>query len=243
MIKRQFYKLEHANRDEASDSSSSSDSELEAKAIEESEDDAVAEVKEDNESFSTSPGLPISNDDAETGNEREILTDSQLSGQRGSETLETQSKIAAEKESLPADIPACILKRKSVFKCRICPGIICLNEGTLRDHIKSKRHTRSEKLLNEGKLTAMLNSDGELENQETAAEMNARILALPLGNKKRKNRKRQREQKRKTDKDPENEREKQRVIKKGKTEKDTEQKRKTDKDPENKREKTKKKMG
>lgn len=26
----------------------------------------------------------------------------------------------------------------------------------------------------------MLNSDGEIENQETAAEMNARILALPL---------------------------------------------------------------
>lgn len=56
MIKRQFYKLEHANRDEASDSSSSSDSELEAEAIEESEDDAVAEVKEDNESCSTSSG-------------------------------------------------------------------------------------------------------------------------------------------------------------------------------------------
>ena len=56
MIKRQFYKLEHANRDEASDSSSSSDSELEVEAIEESEDDAVAEVKEDNESCSTSSG-------------------------------------------------------------------------------------------------------------------------------------------------------------------------------------------
>lgn len=26
----------------------------------------------------------------------------------------------------------------------------------------------------------MLNSDGEIENQETPAEMNARILALPL---------------------------------------------------------------
>ena len=26
----------------------------------------------------------------------------------------------------------------------------------------------------------MLNSDGEIENQETAAEMNARILAIPL---------------------------------------------------------------
>ncbi|XP_062150681.1 uncharacterized protein LOC133859325 [Alnus glutinosa] len=217
MIKRQFYKLEHANRDDASDSSSSSDSELEAEAIDGSEDDAVAEVKEDNESCSTSSGyksedssanevdidssgLPISDDDSETGNEREILTDSQLSGQRGSKTLETQSDIAAEKESLPADIPACILKCKSVFKCRICPRIICLNEETLRAHLKSKRHARSEKLLNEGRLKAMLNSDGEIENQETAAEMNARILALPLGNKKRKNRKRQGEQKRKTKK-------------------------------------------
>jgi hypothetical protein len=56
MIKRQFYKLEHANRDDASDSSSSSDSELEAEAIDGSEDDAVAEVKADNESCSTSSG-------------------------------------------------------------------------------------------------------------------------------------------------------------------------------------------
>lgn len=219
MIKRRFYQLEHADKDEASDSSSSSDSELEAEAIEESEDEEIAEVAEvkvDNESCSTSSGyegedssanevdldssgLPISDDDADadTGNGRQILTDSQLSGRHGSKTLETVSNIQAEKESLPVDIPACILKFKSVFKCRMCPRIVCLNEETLRAHLNSKRHSRSEKLLSEGRLKTMLNSDGEMENQETAAEMNARILALPLGNKKRKNRKSQREQRRK----------------------------------------------
>lgn len=56
MIKRRFYKLEHADRDQASDSSSSSDSELEAEATEESEGDVVAEVKENDEACSTSSG-------------------------------------------------------------------------------------------------------------------------------------------------------------------------------------------
>ncbi|KAG6716347.1 hypothetical protein I3842_04G044700 [Carya illinoinensis] len=196
MIKRRFYKLEHADKDQASDSSSSSDSELEAEAIDDSDDDVVAEVKENEESCSTSSGLTIVDDDAETGNERQILTDSHLSGKCGSEALETHSNIMAEKESLPADIPACIMKCKSVFKCRICPRIICLNEETLRAHLDSKRHARSEKLLNEGRLKAILNSDGEIENQETPAEMNARILALPLNNKKRKSRNRLGEEKR-----------------------------------------------
>ncbi|KAG2710757.1 hypothetical protein I3843_04G042400 [Carya illinoinensis] len=196
MIKRRFYKLEHADKDQASDSSSSSDSELEAEAIDDSDDDVVAEVKENEESCSTSSGLTIVDDDAETGNERQILTDSHLSGKCGSEALETHSNIMAEKELLPADIPACIMKCKSVFKCRICPRIICLNEETLRAHLDSKRHARSEKLLNEGRLKAILNSDGEIENQETPAEMNARILALPLNNKKRKSRNRLGEEKR-----------------------------------------------
>jgi len=217
MIKRQFYHIEHANKDDASDSSSSSDSEVEAEEIEESEDDAVPEVQENNECCSTSSGyvsedssanevdlessgLPISDDDAETGNEKQIHTDSQLSGKRDYEELKIQSNIMAQKESIPEDIPDCILKCKSVFKCRICPRIICLNEETLRAHLESKRHARSEKLLNEGRLKAMLNSDGEIENQETAAEMNARILAIPLGSKKRKNRRRHGEKKKKAKK-------------------------------------------
>lgn len=214
MIKRQFYHLEHANKDEASDSSSSSDSELEAEATDESEDeavpevegsedDAVPEVQENDESCSTSSGyesedssvnevdldpsdLPISDDDDETGNERQILADSPVSGKLGSKKLEIQSNITGQKESIPEDLPDCILKCKSIFKCRICPRIICLNEESLRAHLKSKRHSRSEKLLDEGRLKTMLNSDGEIENQETAAEMNARILAIPLGNQKRK---------------------------------------------------------
>lgn len=209
MIKRRFYKLEHPDGDDASDSSSSSssssDSELEAEAAEESVSEPVAEVevKEDGESCSTSSGyesedssanevdldasgLPSSEDDAEIKNGRQILIDSQLSGKRGSYTLKTQSTITAEKESLPADFPACILKFKSVFKCRMCPRIVCLTEETIRAHLKSKRHSRSEKLQNEGRLKTMLNSDGEIENQETPAEMNARILAIPLvGEKKR----------------------------------------------------------
>lgn len=57
MIKRRFYRLEHGDNDNASDSSvSSSDSEPEVGA-EESQDDV--EVQEDDESCSTSSGLFI----------------------------------------------------------------------------------------------------------------------------------------------------------------------------------------
>lgn len=56
MIKRRFYKLDHDDRD-ASDPSSSSDSEIEAEATEEeSEDDAIPEVKQEDEAGSTSSG-------------------------------------------------------------------------------------------------------------------------------------------------------------------------------------------
>lgn len=59
MIKRRFYRLEHADTNDAADSSSSSDSdlELEGQATEESEDDPVAEVNGNDESCSTSSGL------------------------------------------------------------------------------------------------------------------------------------------------------------------------------------------
>lgn len=69
-------------------------------------------------------GLPIDEEDSETGKEREIPID-------GQSNME-------EKELPSADFPACILKSKSVFKCRICPRIVCLNEETLRAHLKSK---------------------------------------------------------------------------------------------------------
>lgn len=187
MIKRRFYKLDHGDRDATDPSSSSSDSELEAEAEvseEESEDYAVAEVKPNHdEADSTSSGyesedssandvdvnsaasgLLSSEDDAGVINERPMLINRELPRKRDTE----KSNILAEKESLPTDMLSYVLKCKSVFKCRICPRIVCLSEDTLRDHLQSKRHARSEKLLSEGRLKAMLNSDGEIENQEIA---------------------------------------------------------------------------
>lgn len=183
MIKRRFFKLDHGDREASDPSSSSSDSELEAVAEtseEESEEDAIAEVKpNDDEAGSTSSGyasedgsasdvdvnsagLLFSEDDAGAINERQVLINRELLIKCDTE----KSNVLAEKKSLPTDTPSCVLKCKSVFKCRLCPRIICLSEETLRDHLQSKRHARSEKLLSEGRLKAILNSDGEIENQE-----------------------------------------------------------------------------
>ncbi|GJN12957.1 hypothetical protein PR202_ga31286 [Eleusine coracana subsp. coracana] len=90
------------------------------------------------------------------------------------------AKDAADRDDLvEADFANCILKCKSVYKCKLCPRIMCLNEEMVRVHLKSKRHARSKKLLGEGRLKLMLNSDGELEEeQETHAERHARTMAL-----------------------------------------------------------------
>ncbi|RDY11146.1 hypothetical protein CR513_04236, partial [Mucuna pruriens] len=184
MIKRRFFKLDHGDRDATDPSSSSSDSELEVEAEaseEESEDDAIAEVKpNDDEVGSTSSGyvseedssandvdvnsggLLFSEDDAGAINERQMLINRELLNKCDTE----KSNVLAEKKSLSTDMPSYVLKCKSVFKCKLCPRIICLSEDTLRDHLQSKRHARSEKLHSEGRLKAMLNSDGEIENQE-----------------------------------------------------------------------------
>ena len=67
------------------------------------------------------------------------LTDWQLSGSHVAKIAE--SDMVAEKDSLPADVAGYILKCKSVFRCRLCPRIVCLTEETLRAHLKSKvRH-------------------------------------------------------------------------------------------------------
>lgn len=40
-----------------------------------------------------------------------------------------------------------------------------------------QRHARSEKLLNGGRLKATLNSDGEIDNEDTPAKQDAKIAA------------------------------------------------------------------
>ncbi|KAJ1443207.1 Zinc-finger of C2H2 type [Sesbania bispinosa] len=171
MIKRRFYKLDYGDREAVDPSSSSSE-----------DDDAIAEVKQDDDEVGStssgyesedssaddvdvnSAGLLSSEDDAGAINERHALINRELPSKLDSE----KSNILAEKKTLPIDMPSYVLKCKSVFKCRICPRIICLTEDTLRDHLQSKRHARSEKLHLEGRLKAMLNSDGEIETQEVS---------------------------------------------------------------------------
>jgi len=81
------------------------------------------------------PGLLSSEDDAGTINEREMITNKEFPSERNYK----KSNVMAEKKPLPSDIPSSlVLQIKSVFKCRICPRVICLTEDTLRNHLQSK---------------------------------------------------------------------------------------------------------
>ncbi|KAI4320310.1 hypothetical protein MLD38_033806 [Melastoma candidum] len=231
MIKRRFYKLEHGDRDANSGSSSSSDSEpdIEQQASEDDRDDGGVDAEEkvgsssssgyesEDSSFNEvgvdSSGLPLDEDDGDTvapgiGN----LVAGGENDEKG------EAIFGDEDDSISPDALTYVLSCKSVFKCKICPRIVCLSKETLKAHLQSKarlplssrgwylppfsgiqtsvdRHARSEKLLNEGRLKAVLNSDGEIENQETAAEAHTRIMASAPEPKvqKRKSRGRQRQ--------------------------------------------------
>lgn len=189
MIKRRFYKLEHGDRDAPSESSSS-DSELEAEATEESSgeeeegdeeeeegDDNEGEIKvrEKNQSHLSSSGyesenssanevnldssgLPTSDDDAETQHASQIAIGN-------GESVDIRQSTTSTDGDLASNLPDCAVKCKSVFKCRLCPRIVCLTEETLQAHLLSKRHARSVKLLKEGRLKLMLNDDGKVEGE------------------------------------------------------------------------------
>ncbi|KAK4793237.1 hypothetical protein SAY86_023672 [Trapa natans] len=179
MIKRRFYKVEHGDGDDlsaSSSSSSSSDSDIEAEPPQASDADSGGEVGGDADHSSTSSGPLDDEDDSEI--EAKALSPGPLPGKLHEKTKFPDLQLADKDDAIPADALTYVLKCKSTFKCRICPGILCLNEDSLRAHLKSKRHVRSEKLLNDGRLKSMLNSDGEIEDQETASEMHARIMSL-----------------------------------------------------------------
>lgn len=157
----------------------------------ESEDSSANEIDAD------SAGIPAVDDDNESGSEGERLSNKLALGNENGRI----AQALAKDHPLTDDIPTCILRCKSVFKCRLCPKIVCLNMESLRAHLQSKRHARSEKLLNDGRLKRILNSDGEEEvlsddDGETHAERHARIVALAQGNPKKKSRGRQRQRQR-----------------------------------------------
>ncbi|XP_075514790.1 uncharacterized protein LOC142549627 isoform X1 [Primulina tabacum] len=181
MIKRRFYRFEHGDRDAPSDSSSS-DSEVEAEDTdgtedEDEEDNEVGEVGEkENVSSSSgyesedsslnevnldSSGLPTSDDGMPTENGEQNIVGSLSRHEGGTKLVNDQDKL--EKKDTEFDMADCVVKCKSVFKCRLCPRIVCLSEETLNAHINSKRHARSMKLQREGRLKLMLNDDGKIE--------------------------------------------------------------------------------
>lgn len=187
MIKRRFFKIDHGDRDGSGNSSSSSDEDYDNHEVAQVSDDNDDNNDSDDEASSASSGyksedspandidansidansagLLSSEDDAGTINVREMITNKEFPSERNYE----KSNVMAEKKPLPSDIPSSlVLQIKSVFKCRLCPRVICLTEDTLRNHLQSKRHARSEKLHEKGRLKTMLNSDGEIEDQEVS---------------------------------------------------------------------------
>uniref|UniRef100_A0A251TWW2 C2H2-type domain-containing protein n=2 Tax=Helianthus annuus TaxID=4232 RepID=A0A251TWW2_HELAN len=147
----------------------------------ESEDSSANEVNLD----SSGSGSPANDDDSGDESYKQVINGSQLSANRFD--MATAQSAAADKDAVTNDVLDCVLKSKSVFKCKLCPRIVCLTEETLKAHLKSKRHARSEKLLKEGRLKMMLNSDGEIEeleaDGETHQERHAATLALAESNK------------------------------------------------------------
>ncbi|KAJ6402484.1 hypothetical protein OIU84_014560 [Salix udensis] len=156
MIKRRFFKAEHGEKDEASSDSSSSSSDSEADATEQSEDDVVADPEKNSES-----------EDDDTVAEPKEDSESEASSSSGYESEDSSANVIDGYSS-------------DDINTLICPRIICLTEETMRTHLISKRHARSEKLMKENRLKVMLNSDGEIENmdEETHAERHARTVAL-----------------------------------------------------------------
>lgn len=67
-----------------------------------------------------------------------LIDDGQLSSKGREDSTEPKDETVDEKDPIPAYALEYILCSKSVFKCRICPRVVCLKEDTLKTHLKSK---------------------------------------------------------------------------------------------------------
>ncbi|XP_057868219.2 stress response protein NST1 [Cryptomeria japonica] len=254
MIKRQFYRAEHAdNNDDASDdSSSSSDADIDLHHEEEEEEDeeevevpVEASPESGYQSEDSSDGGDEFNGAEESGYQSEDGSDSgeELNAAEGKLTSEDNEESNSLQEKLKKarnidlvkdrvsraiesaqskhsnqwaeavdeterdrdlqDLDDCVIQCKSVFRCKLCPRIICLSVDSINMHLGSKRHARSQKLFAEGRLKLMLNSDGEVEEDaETHAERHARVVASAESakNSRKRNKGRQRQKNRKRNK-------------------------------------------
>lgn len=82
-------------------------------------------------------GLPKNEDDLEIEEEQSVSQNHSID-KRNSAIVEEQLIAKADKDEIPSDVPGCVLKTKSVFKCKLCPRIVCLTEETLKTHLNSK---------------------------------------------------------------------------------------------------------
>lgn len=82
-------------------------------------------------------GLPTSDDDAGTQQASQIAMEGHLLGKGNGESVDMGQSTSKDGE-LPSNLPDCVVKCKSVFKCRLCPRIVCLTQETLQAHLISK---------------------------------------------------------------------------------------------------------
>ncbi|XP_013605844.1 PREDICTED: myelin transcription factor 1-like protein isoform X5 [Brassica oleracea var. oleracea] len=171
MIKRRFYKLEHGDKDSGSDSScfsSDSDPESEEEESEQSQsEDAVAEGSEDDDDSVSEGGEE--EDDSPAADVEDDDEDSDGDAYRGRYEKTSMQYGLEEPPEEEEDnyILGCMIKCKSVYKCRYCPNTICLNERTMQEHVSSKNHARSEKLMKEAKLGT---DDEDVDDPETPSQ-------------------------------------------------------------------------
>lgn len=76
-------------------------------------------------------GLPTSDDDVATQSGSQNIIG-------GFSVIEGNSLPTLEMDNADFIMADCVLKCKSVFKCKLCPRIVCLSEETLKAHLASK---------------------------------------------------------------------------------------------------------
>ncbi|KAI5059314.1 hypothetical protein GOP47_0025633 [Adiantum capillus-veneris] len=205
MIKRQFYSLEHRSRDNgaSSGSSTSSSSAHDGAASSSAEDEPTSPALEQQEDEVSSPVISAADEDRDRNktSNHDLATGEpvfQNLDNKNNDDVYPKTKQKKKQKSPKSDLSnqwadlvaetlneeasdfadECVVSCKKVLKCRLCPKTICLSRDSMQAHLVSKKHARSLKLMSEGRLKVMLNSDGEEEEQgETHAERHARILA------------------------------------------------------------------
>lgn len=88
-------------------------------------------------------GLPVNDNEDDSEKDKESRRSSQRAhegrpGGTAGFASKTDPEVDDTEDLIESEMSNCVLKHKSVFKCRICPRIVCLSESTLLAHLKSK---------------------------------------------------------------------------------------------------------